>query len=349
MTDRLIEDPDSAYDNLRIFRSLDRIGDSQHKSGREVEWCLQEAPDLRRNRTPGSGEDLELLRMVQLAQAHGWQKAVEAIRPQWSTYVSDPRRAAFLKLLPLTSHTVALEIGTGLGQIIQEMGNRTAVSYGLELSPAQAAFTACRCRQQGLKNVSIAAGGDDLMLPYKDRIFDVVVLSLVLEWVRLPGERSSSSGGQRQILDEIFRVLKPGGRLFLSTKNRYAIRYMLGGRDENFADMRFGNAMPRIISKLLARGKRTGLLHSYRALSAMLRAGGFELLESFWAAPDLRYPQHYIRVDNGALRIARSQPGFKHSTLRREEFLMRWVPAPWIKYLSHGLIFIAGKPENSSS
>ena len=69
-----------------------------------------------------------------------------------------------------------------------------------------------RARQSGCDNVQIAAGGDDLLLPFADGVFDVVVMNNVLEWLRLPGRSVASTAAQKLMLCEIKRVLKPEER-----------------------------------------------------------------------------------------------------------------------------------------
>ena len=123
----------------------------------------------------------------EIAAREGWRAAIQQRMPHLLNYIDVPSRAMFLDELPLTKDSVALEIGPGLGQLLIPLAQRVKAAYGLELAPGQARFALERARQSGCDNVQIAAGGDDLLLPFADGVFDVVVMNNVLEWLRLPG------------------------------------------------------------------------------------------------------------------------------------------------------------------
>jgi hypothetical protein len=137
-----------------------------------------------------------------------------------------------------------------------------------------------------------------------------VILNYVLEW---SGGRAEDdpAAAQRRLLGECARVLKPGGWFFLSTKNRYSARLLMGAPDEHVG-FRFGNALPRsmMYARLRTKGKSQpdGLLHSFRHLRGLLRQQGFDRIDSYFAVPDARYPVAYIPHDAAAIAAARSQP-----------------------------------------
>ena len=152
-------------------------------------------------------------------------------------------------------------------------------------------------------------------------------MNLVFEWcASRKGERDDPAAGQRLMLAEIHRILKPGGRLYLLTKNRYAMRLLLGKRDEHCDKMRWGNALPRWLMRLAMRMKGKaqprGLLHSYNALRGMLRSAGFVETRSYWAVPEMRHPKACVPTDAASVRAARRQPGFVQGEFRSTRALM---------------------------
>jgi SAM-dependent methyltransferase len=294
--------------------------------------------------TPPDAEDEhEIERMVAAAEREGWRDAVARFRPEMLGYVDDPTRAMFLDLVPLRSDMRVLEIGCGLGQILVALAPRVRELYAVELSPGQAQFAAERCRQSGCNNVRVAAGGDDLFLPFADHTFDAVVMNHVFEWLRFADESDPTTGAQQLMLREIRRVLAPGGLLYVSTKNRFGLRLLLGGRDENAHNLRFGNALPRKLARRLAAGRPglSGLLHSYPRFERLLEQSGFEAVDSYWGAPDGRYPQRYVSTDPAAIRAARKASDFKQGPTRSTRLLMPLVPARLVKYVAPGLTFVA--------
>ncbi len=131
--------------------------------------------------------------------------------------------------------------------------------------------------------------------------------------------------------------------LFLGTKNRFALRYLTGGRDGHVLGLRFGSALPRGILDLYARcihKRRMGLLHSYVGLKSMLVSCGFESLQSFWAAPDMRYQERYVRTDVKSIREARKEGGFSQGQPKRDR-LIKYLPSRLLKYFTPGLVFLA--------
>jgi SAM-dependent methyltransferase len=172
------------------------------------------------------------------------------------------------------------------------------------------------------------------------------VLNLVFEWCggRFPGSHDEA---QQRLLQEIHRVLKPGGQLYLSTKNRYGLRLLLGRNDEHLYGMRFGSSLPRAFGAAWLRrhghARARGHLHSFQGLDALLAKAGFGTRRPFWAAPEMRNPDRFVPVHASSIRAARRAGGFRQGTGRLEEFLMSRLPADWVKHVSHGLATLATK------
>lgn len=293
-----------------------------------------------------------LARLNRIAVDRGWREAIEEIfadSPQQIQYNTDPERLKILDLLPSADCGAVLEIGSALGHFTVELARRAETVHALEIVPGQAEFTAERCRQEGLRNVSVACGGDDCRLPYASASFDVVVCNLVLEWCSGRMVDEPFVDGQRRLLAEIHRVLKPGGRAILTTKNRFALHYVVGKADEHVYDMRFGNALPRWLTAALLkrRGKKRvgGLLHSHNQLRGMLREAGFEDPRSYWAAPEMRFPRHLVPTDAASIRAIRRDPNFVAGFSRTTKALTPLIPAPLVKHFTPGLLFVVRKSD----
>jgi SAM-dependent methyltransferase len=256
------------------------------------------------------------------------------------------RTPRFLDIVPLRQTDVVLEIGTGLGQFTPKIAERVAELHALEVVPAQARFTQRRCAEAGLKNVQIACGGDDCRLPYPDALFDVVIVNLVFEWCASRNSEESHEAGQARMLRELARVLKPGGVLYLCTKNRYALHYLLGRRDEHTFGWPFGNALPRwllnAILRLTGKRRQPGYLYSPGALRRLVKENGFDTVEMFCPAPEPRYPDRYVPAE--ASEIAEARRGrlpFADGRFTRP--LMNLMPAALVPYFTYGQAVLARK------
>ena len=292
----------------------------------------------------------KLARLNALARIDGWEAALRtccADEPGFLSYVLQSDRAAFIDLLGITPQTDVLEIGPGLGQFTPLLARRARTVSALEVVSGQAEFVAQRCAQQGLANVRVAAGGDDCRLPYEDESVDLVVLNLVLEWCASRCPEEPDVDLQRRLLGEIARVLRSGGKVYVATKNRYALKYLIGRADEHSYYMRFGNALPRRLWRWLLRRRGHhrpgGVLHSHRALRRMMEGAGFDDLKSFWATPEMRFPRDYVPTDARAVRAARRRSDFEQGDTRSARLLMPCVPARWVKYVAPGLAFLGIK------
>lgn len=291
----------------------------------------------------------QLDRVNEIAREKPWQEAVKDVYGDWG-YIFPDGRDEWLNLLSIDSDSSVLEIGPGMGQFSPLISKKCKSLHALEVVPEQAEFAAERCRQEGCTNVQFACGGDDCLLPYKDNSFDWVVLNLVFEWCAMRNDQGSDfASGQRSMLSEMNRVLKPGGKLYLLTKNRFGLRLMTGRQDEHCYGMRWGNAFPRPIMNFLLRRKGKshprGMLHSHNALVGMFKEAGFDAVDSYWATPEMRYPTECVPTSAASIRAARKRPGFVQGEFRSTRLLMRWIPAGMVKFFTPGLQMIAQKPE----
>lgn len=275
--------------------------------------------------------------LTKVARQIGWR---EAIAQQFGSagYLTDPRRGIFLDLLPIQGADV-LEIGPGFGQFTDRIADRALSVEALEVDPEQADFMREKLRQEELTNVHVTTGGSDCRLPYSDSSFDLVVLNLVLEWCATRLEEPHEAA-QLRLLREIARVLRANGRIYVATKNRFALRYLLGKADEHYDGMRFGSALPRRLADWLHGRRSRGRLYSWRGLRKALIESGFEVEQSWWAAPEMRFPEAMVPVDGRSIRIARRR-GICHGDSRAVRLLTSLLPATAIKHFAPGLSFLA--------
>jgi len=96
-----------------------------------------------------------------------------------------------------------LDAGCGTGLFSQAAAARGAEVTAMDVGPNLLARVEAKCRCE-------TAVGDVLALPFPDSRFDIVLCTEVIEHTPQPGTA----------IDELARVLRPGGTLVLTTPNR---------------------------------------------------------------------------------------------------------------------------------
>lgn len=288
--------------------------------------------------------ELKLATLNAEAAKAGWRRAIERVYGEWS-YVTDPSRQNVLNIVPITPTDRILEIGPGLGQMTVELARRAHSVDALEVVAGQAEFVLRRCREEGQRNVSVACGGDDCVLPYRSGHFDVAVANLVLEWCGMRNVGADPLRAQMVLIRELGRVLRPGGTLFISTKNRFALCRVLGKPDEHVGGMRFGSVLPRWVIRGIAaiggQGEAKALLHSLWGLKRLLSVGGFVEAREYWLVPEMRWPETIVELTRPEIRRFRRRWSGRQGEYRSTDAVMRVVPSWLVKYVTPGLTLLA--------
>ena len=128
-----------------------------------------------------------------------------------------------------------LEIGCGAGGLLKEL-SRTSVAYGMDVEAESMKY----CRERGLERLCL---GDAAALPYRSEQFDAVICVDVLE--HLDDDRAA--------LADIYRVLKPGGRLLATVP---AFQWLWSRRDVQLHHKR-RYALAELRERVAAAGFRT--------------------------------------------------------------------------------------------
>ena len=284
-----------------------------------------------------------LLNMVELARVSNCGEAIEKYSES-PEYLLNEDRCYYLDLLNLKPTDIVLEIGASMGQHTRLIAGKCSHLEALEIVPEQAVFAKLWCEQSGHKNVNLSAGGANGVLPYRDNAFDILIINYVLEW---SAGRSNlhPADYHHNLLLECHRVIKPGGSIFLSTKNRHGIRLMLGGFDEHLG-FRFGSALPRWLAALIGLfvkyDNAQGYLHSRNEIEALFKKTGFNDLQPYLLLPDARVPMIFERFDREGLAKIRAQ-GYWGNASRKEK-LYAMLPYLVQRNIAPSHVYTATKP-----
>ena len=120
-----------------------------------------------------------------------------------------------LELLAVKEGETVLEVGSGTGVALQEIGSLAGTPgrvYGLDITPEMLHLTEKRLRRARLTDRVQLDRGDAREMRYSDNIFDAVYISATLELFDTPDIPV--------VLAEIKRVLKPQGRLVAASMSK---------------------------------------------------------------------------------------------------------------------------------
>jgi len=159
--------------------------------------------------------------------SYDWNEKIDGIKPDHAYFnlvdqrMREGHHFAQKRNVPLFSNLIpypmlagkhVLEIGCGLGSIAQVFANHGALYTGVDLTERSIQLCSLRFRLSQLKGHFVQTNAEKL--PFPDNSFDYVWSWGVIH----------HTPGTKEVIREIKRVLKPGGRLAVMMYNRYSLR-----------------------------------------------------------------------------------------------------------------------------
>jgi len=162
---------------------------------------------------------------LDVARSKGWQVAIYENLNTPRDYVKfgDERGTDWTNLLPLHKESLVLVIGAEFGNSAVALSKLCKKVYVVESDLEKLAFLEIRKEQQGLSNIFLIET-KNLELPFEDEFFDLVFT-----------RRFS-----KKVLEQIYRILKRGGRLFLSVENLFGPQRILTASFSSSSHSLFG-------------------------------------------------------------------------------------------------------------
>lgn len=113
-------------------------------------------------------------------------------------------RERILALAEPAGGEVVVDVGAGTGLLTLAVAGRVAKAWAIDISPSMCEYLRAKASSAGLDNVEVAAASA-VSLPLVDSCADVVVSNYCFHHL--------NDADKVTALREIYRVLKPGGRL----------------------------------------------------------------------------------------------------------------------------------------
>lgn len=238
----------------------------------------------------------------------GWQPALAEFlagfnpkeRDYHRRYALLETRAAWKYLLHIPSNeSVALDLGCGWGSTAISLAKTYEKVVAMDMTTERLRFLKTRSEKMGFTNIHFLRGGDGVRLPFADNTFDSVILNGVLEWVPW-GKIGKPRALQIMFLQEICRVLKSDGQVYIGIENRIGYKYFLG-EPEDHTGFRFVSLFPRRLADfyLRLRGKGTYRNYTYTlaGMRKLLADGGFVNGDAYIPVKDYRDFKSLIKAD----------------------------------------------------
>lgn len=192
----------------------------------------------------------------------------------------------FIEVLSLTPQDVILDLCCGHGRHSLELARRGFQHvFGLDRSRSLIQRARVSARREGLA-VQFREG-DARKLPYEDSMFDVVLI------LGNSFGYFESAEDDLRVLEEVFRVLKPGGRIFIDVADGEHVRQhfqarsweWIGRKEFVLRERSLSGDRTRLISREIVTHVEKGVLvdqfyaerlYAYEDLKNLLEKAGFE-------------------------------------------------------------------------
>lgn len=309
-----------------------------------------------------------MVKVNQAAQTDGWFKAfvenvVAGKNPRdMAGYLLDPVRIAGLfHFYSPQRNEVCVDLGSGWGPISFGLSKFYKTVYSMDGVYERLRFQAIRAEQEGIENVKILKGSL-LKLPLPDNFADTVIVNGLLEWIGLSDEVTPPRELQLNFLNEVRRVLKPEGKLFIGIENRTGVQFFMGSEDHS--GLRFTSLMPRWLAGRVVRNARSEnedtffdsgkndyrtLTYSYWGYGKLLRKAGFLQPDIYWTWPSYNEPRVSGTLDGNSVGFylgtveGEMKDGFRRMLIRLARHMPRPVLGLLMKIFSPHFLILTGK------
>jgi SAM-dependent methyltransferase len=311
-----------AYACPRCHAPLDRIDQGYSCGPCGVSYPVRdEVPDFAPESELYWGElsPSQMSEAIRLAREQGYQAAAHyaaSCVPSLEFYMLSEKRIDWLfHALPLAQGARSLDIGSGWGTLSRALTPYFQDVFSLEIVRERVAFQRAFREKEGLLNLHVVRGSAT-RLPFPDQFFDLVLANGIIQWVGLDDHTRPVPALQADFLREAWRTLRPGGTLVMGCENRYALSRFLGGKDHT--GLPYTSLLPRRLAGWVVRRYRhTGgsfvsafrgheewrdyrtWTHSTWGYERLLRAAGFNRVDSYWVYPSDNLPGLMGRLDDG--------------------------------------------------
>jgi len=193
-----------------------------------------------------------------------------------------------------------LDLGCASGGIAMALAEHAASVVGMDLSLPEVHRAGERSRGQTTKVPAFLAAGA-LHTPFREGSFEFVLLIGVLEYMGRADPGLRPRDAQLRCLQEVLRILNPGGSVIVAIENRWFPPCLLRSPHQGVPG---GLLLPHAIAPRIARIWHSepmwDMIHGYWGLGRLLREAGFGRTSGFLPVYGYQFPKAIVRADDRA-------------------------------------------------
>lgn len=297
-------------------------------------------------------------------QSNDWLSATNHHIPRYAAAVVPLYRADAQFVFPINSESRVLDAGSMWGGLTVPIAQYAKTVYAVDQTWETLRFLQVRAKQMGLNNI-IPVESSIHQLPFPDNFFDFVVLNGVLEWLGMEQDvvlekhwdqkrsdshvyKASPEDMQLAALKELYRVVKPGGGIYIAIENRSGLQYFLGHPDDHM-NVRFVTFLPRSWANFITKLKRNTDYRTYiytpNKLKELVNRSGFQSKTIYSAYPHYGKMSRLVPFEIFGRLGSMVKEGYHHFKVFTLSFVWKLIPEPLSKYLSPSLALVAAKGE----
>jgi len=280
----------------------------------------------------------------------GYKEALKNyINDPWViNYILNEGRAKWHELLELNDDKFILDIGCGWGTNSIPISKRSKRVYSLDATYERVKFVQIRVNQEHIKNITpIMASA--VKLPFDSNCFDVVAFNGVLEWLGAIDQNVEPIVFQIKALEGAYKILKPGGIIYIGIENRLNLKYFLGEPDDH-SSLRFTSLMPRKIANIycsIIKGEKYYMhTYTYKKYLKLLNTFGYCNIKTFMPWPIYKNPDFIISLNRKSILSKFAELRQTNISLRKKLFYNLFSAISYIglcNYFAPSFCFIAYK------
>lgn len=192
---------------------------------------------------------------------------------------------------------LALEIGPGTGGVTRQLSSYYDV-IALDRSIDNCKFINECAIQSNLPIQAICK--QTTPLPFADNQFDLIAMIGSVEWLPFYSSIKNPVDVVNEYLRECFRVLKPGGAIYIASENASFLQYYFGMREAHtmlsYVSLLDQESADQVSLHYSGKPFRTPTYNPDQ-LGLMLSDAGFKNTSSYWLYPDYSTPAYIIPLD----------------------------------------------------